>query len=188
MTVSRVYCFVSLGILAVNEAVGHGDTSPTLSALCSPDVGLYGVAAECAETYQRELAEVERRKVATGGSGSERVKHWVRGGCHHYHNVRTREGGWDEPTEFVQNDTQLSREEMQSTVSGVTAAYEREQLWLAKENLMVKLQARCRGCLVCQEFNSRMRFLKKQVPAITCMQSQWRGYKQRKAYQIRSDY
>lgn len=57
---------VSLGILAVNAAVGHGDTSPTLSALCSPDVGLYGVAAECAETYQRELAEVERRKVATG--------------------------------------------------------------------------------------------------------------------------
>lgn len=49
----------------------------------------------------------------SGGSGSERVKHWVRGGCHHYHNVRTREGGWDEPTEFVQNDTQLSREEMQ---------------------------------------------------------------------------
>lgn len=48
-----------------------------------------------------------------GGSGSERVKHWVRGGCHHYHNLRTREGGWDEPTEFVQHDTQLSREEMQ---------------------------------------------------------------------------
>ncbi|KAF1464276.1 Ras GTPase-activating-like protein IQGAP1, partial [Spheniscus demersus] len=178
----------SLGILAINEAVDRGDVSQTLSALRSPDVGLYGVTPECAETYQRELSEVKRRKMAAGGNGSEWVKHWVRGGYHYYHNLRTKEGGWDEPMEFVQNDTQLSREEIQSTISGVTAAYNREQLWLANENLITKLQACCRGYLVRQEFNSRMNFLKKQVPAITCIQSQWRGYKQRKAYQIRLDY
>ncbi|KAM9223892.1 ras GTPase-activating-like protein IQGAP1 [Leptosomus discolor] len=178
----------SLGILAINEAVDHGDVSQTLSALRSPDVGLYGVTPECAETYQRELSEVKRRKMAAGDNGSKWVKHWVRGGYHYYHNLRTKEGGWDEPAEFVQNDTQLSREEIQSTISGVTAAYNREQLWLANENLITKLQACCRGYLVRQEFNSRMNFLKKQVPAITCIQSQWRGYKQRKAYQIRLDY
>ncbi|XP_075620616.1 ras GTPase-activating-like protein IQGAP1 isoform X2 [Balearica regulorum gibbericeps] len=178
----------SLGILAINEAVDHGDVSQTLSTLRSPDVGLYGVTPECAETYQRELSEVKRRKMAAGGNGSEWVKHWVRGGYHYYHNLRTKEGGWDEPAEFVQNDVQLSREEIQSTISGVTAAYNREQLWLANENLITKLQACCRGYLVRQEFNSRMNFLKKQVPAITCIQSQWRGYKQRKAYQIRLDY
>ncbi|NXM99063.1 IQGA1 protein, partial [Sylvia borin] len=176
----------SIGILAINEAVDHGDVSQTLSALRSPDVGLYGVTPECAETYQQELSEVKKR--ATGGNGSEWVKHWVRGGYHYYHNLRTKEGGWDEPADFVQNDTQLSREEIQSTISGVTAAYNREQLWLANENLIVRLQACCRGFLVRQEFNSRMNFLKKQVPAITCIQSQWRGYKQRKAYQIRLDY
>uniref|UniRef100_A0A8C3DBC3 IQ motif containing GTPase activating protein 1 n=1 Tax=Corvus moneduloides TaxID=1196302 RepID=A0A8C3DBC3_CORMO len=176
----------SLGILAINEAVDRGDVSQTLSALRSPDVGLYGVTPECAETYQQELSEVKKR--AAGGNGSEWVKHWVRGGYHYYHNLRTKEGGWDEPAEFVQNDTQLSREEIQSTISGVTAAYNREQLWLANENLVMKLQACCRGYLVRQEFNSRMNFLKKQVPAITCIQSQWRGYKQRKAYQIRLDY
>ncbi|XP_052663364.1 ras GTPase-activating-like protein IQGAP1 [Harpia harpyja] len=178
----------SLGILAINEAVDHGDVSQTLSTLRSQDVGLYGVTPECAETYQRELSEVKRRKMTAGGNGSEWVKHWVRGGYHYYHNLRTKEGGWDEPAEFVQNDTQLSREEIQSTISGVTAAYNREQLWLANENLITKLQACCRGYLVRQEFNSRMNFLKKQVPAITCIQSQWRGYKQRKAYQIRLDY
>ncbi|NXN36313.1 IQGA1 protein, partial [Rhinoptilus africanus] len=178
----------SLGILAINEAVDRGDVSQTLSALRSPDVGLYGVTPECAETYQRELSEVKRRKTAAGCNGSEWVKHWVRGGYHYYHNLRTKEGGWDEPAEFVQNDTQLSREEIQSTISGVTAAYNREQLWLANESLITKLQACCRGYLVRQEFNSRMNFLKKQVPAITCIQSQWRGYKQRKAYQIRLDY
>ncbi|NXY36066.1 IQGA1 protein, partial [Pomatorhinus ruficollis] len=176
----------SLGVLAINEAVDHGDVSQTLSALRSPDVGLYGVTPECAETYQQELSEVKKR--AAGGNGSEWVKHWVRGGYHYYHNLRTKEGGWDEPAEFVQNDTQLSREEIQSTISGVTAAYNREQLWLANENLIMRLQACCRGYLVRQEFNSRMNFLKKQVPAITCIQSQWRGYKQRKAYQIRLDY
>ncbi|NXP80375.1 IQGA1 protein, partial [Ramphastos sulfuratus] len=178
----------SLGILAINEAVEHGDVSQTLSALRSPDVGLYGVTPECAETYQRELSEVKRRKMAAGGNGGEWVKHWVRGGYHYYHNLQTKEGGWDEPVPFVQNDTQLSREEIQSTISGVTAAYNREQLWLANENLITKLQACCRGYLVRQEFNSRMNFLKKQVPAITCIQSQWRGYKQRKAYQTRLDY
>ncbi|NWU44841.1 IQGA1 protein, partial [Hylia prasina] len=176
----------SLGILAINEAVDDGDVSQTLSALRSPDVGLYGVTPECAETYQQELSEVKKRKA--GGNSSEWVKHWVRGGYHYYHNLRTKEGGWDEPAEFVQNDTQLSREEIQSTISGVTAAYNREQLWLANENLIMRLQACCRGYLVRQEFNSRMNFLKKQVPAITCIQSQWRGYKQRKAYQIRLDY
>ncbi|NWT57192.1 IQGA1 protein, partial [Erythrocercus mccallii] len=176
----------SLGILAINEAIDHDDVSRTLSALRSPDVGLYGVTPECAETYQQELSEVKKR--AAGGNGSEWVKHWVRGGYHYYHNLRTKEGRWDEPAEFVQNDTQLSREEIQSTISGVTAAYNREQLWLANENLIMRLQACCRGYLVRQEFNSRMNFLKKQVPAITCIQSQWRGYKQRKAYQIRLDY
>lgn len=33
-----------------------------------------------------------------------------------------------------------------------------------------------------------MNFLKKQIPAITCIQSQWRGYKQKKAYQDRLAY
>uniref|UniRef100_A0A674IBR5 IQ motif containing GTPase activating protein 1 n=1 Tax=Terrapene triunguis TaxID=2587831 RepID=A0A674IBR5_9SAUR len=171
----------SLGILAINEAVVHGDVGQTLSALRSPDVGLYGVTPECDETYQRDLAEAKREKMAW-------VKHWVKGGYYYYHNLQTREGRWDEPSGFVQNNTQLSREEIQSSISGVTAAYNREQLWLANENLITRLQACCRGYLVRQEFNSRMNFLKKQVPAITCIQSQWRGYKQRKEYQDRLEY
>uniref|UniRef100_A0A8C0IN70 Ras GTPase-activating-like protein IQGAP1 n=1 Tax=Chelonoidis abingdonii TaxID=106734 RepID=A0A8C0IN70_CHEAB len=178
----------SLGILAINEAVVHGDVGQTLSALRSPDVGLYGVTPECDETYQHDLAEAKREKMAAGDNDSEWMKHWVKGGYYYYHNLRTREGRWDEPSGFVQNNTQLSREEIQSSISGVTAAYNREQLWLANENLITKLQACCRGYLVRQEFNSRMNFLKKQVPAITCIQSQWRGYKQRKEYQGRLEY
>lgn len=59
---------------------------------------------------------------------------------------------------------------LQSAISAVTAAYNREQLWLANESLITRLQACCRGYLVRQEFSSRMHFLKKQVPAITCIQ------------------
>uniref|UniRef100_A0A8U7P7I0 IQ motif containing GTPase activating protein 1 n=1 Tax=Corvus moneduloides TaxID=1196302 RepID=A0A8U7P7I0_CORMO len=195
-----------LAIGLINEALDEGDTKKTLQALQTPAAKLEGVTPKVAQHYQDTLLRAKREKAQVSavkctswktfalvlldswGNGSEWVKHWVRGGYHYYHNLRTKEGGWDEPAEFVQNDTQLSREEIQSTISGVTAAYNREQLWLANENLVMKLQACCRGYLVRQEFNSRMNFLKKQVPAITCIQSQWRGYKQRKAYQIRLDY
>ncbi|XP_053221004.1 ras GTPase-activating-like protein IQGAP1 [Podarcis raffonei] len=179
----------AVGILAINEAVDQGDVGVTLGCLRSADVGLYGVTPECADTYQQELAEVKRTKLAAGDNGSEWVKHWVKGGYHYYHNLRTKEGSWEEPQGgFVPNNTQLSREDIQSSISAVTAAYNREQLWLANENLITRLQACCRGYLVRQEFSGRMRFLKKQVPAITCIQSQWRGYKQRKAYQDRLKY
>uniref|UniRef100_A0A670KK07 IQ motif containing GTPase activating protein 1 n=1 Tax=Podarcis muralis TaxID=64176 RepID=A0A670KK07_PODMU len=181
---SLAFISVAVGILAINEAVDQGDVGVTLGCLRSADVGLYGVTPECADTYQQELAEVKRTKLAAGeDNGSEWVKHWVKGGYHYYHNLRTKEGSWEEPQGgFVPNNTQLSREDIQSSISAVTAAYNREQLWLANENLITRLQACCRGYLVRQEFSGRMRFLKKQVP------SQWRGYKQRKAYQDRLKY
>ncbi|XP_029430405.1 ras GTPase-activating-like protein IQGAP1 [Rhinatrema bivittatum] len=178
----------SLGILSINEAVDRGDSAQTLSALRLPDAGLYGVTPECADTYQNELAEAKRKKVATGDNGSEWVQHWVKGGYNYYFNLRSKEGGWDEPPGFVQNSTQLSREEIQGTISGVSAAYNREQLWLANETLITRLQARCRGYLFRKKFFSRMGFLGKQAPAITCIQSYWRGQKQRKAYQDRLQY
>lgn len=115
------------------------------SALRSPDVGLYGVIPECGETYQSDLAEAKKKKLAAGDNNSKWVKHWVKGGYHYYHNLETQEGGWDEPSDFVQNSMQLSREEIQSSISGVTAAYNREQLWLANEGLITKLQACCRS-------------------------------------------
>lgn len=55
-------------------------------------------------------------------------------------------------------------------VSGVTTAYNREQLWLANESLIAKLQARCRGFLVRKRQRERMSFLKSQDPAVSCIQ------------------
>uniref|UniRef100_I3JIY1 IQ motif containing GTPase activating protein 1 n=1 Tax=Oreochromis niloticus TaxID=8128 RepID=I3JIY1_ORENI len=162
----------SQAIQAVNEAVDSGDAAQTLAALRSPGAGLYGVTSECAQTYQDDLW----------------VKHWVKGGHNYYYNLQTKEGTWVEPENFIQNNTQLNKEDIQGVVSGVTTAYNREQLWLANETLITKLQARCRGYLVRKGQKERMEFLKSQDPAVTCIQAHWKGYKQRKAFKDRKEY
>lgn len=55
-------------------------------------------------------------------------------------------------------------------VSGVTTAYNREQLWRANESLIARLQARCRGYLVRNGIKERLSFLKSQDPAVTRIQ------------------
>lgn len=63
----------------------------------------------------------------------------------------------------------------QSVVSGVTTAYNREQLWLANESLITKLQARCRGYLVRKGLRQRMEYLKSNEPAATNIQVRRNG-------------
>ncbi|XP_039629322.1 ras GTPase-activating-like protein IQGAP1 [Polypterus senegalus] len=179
------FCF---GILAINEAVELGDTAQTLLTLKSPHVGLYGVTPECDETYQTDLAALKKSKQAEGDNGSKWARHWVKGGYNYYFNLHTKEGQWEEPANFVQNNTHLSREDIQSAISGVTAAYNREQLWLANETLITKLQACSRGYLVRNGLTQRLNYLKRQVPAILQIQSHWRGYKQKKLYNERKEY
>lgn len=52
----------------------------------------------------------------------------------------------------------------------MTTAYNREQLWLANETLITKLQARCRGYLVRKGLRERMEYLKCNEPAVTNIQ------------------
>uniref|UniRef100_A0A8C7KEU0 IQ motif containing GTPase activating protein 1 n=1 Tax=Oncorhynchus kisutch TaxID=8019 RepID=A0A8C7KEU0_ONCKI len=103
-------------------------------------------------------------------NGSDWMKHWVKGGHNYYYNLKTGEGSWTEPADFLQNNTQLNKEDIQSVVSGVTTTYNREQLWLANESLIAKLQAGCRGYLVRKGLKERKDFLKSQDPAITTIQ------------------
>uniref|UniRef100_A0A673JU06 Ras GTPase-activating-like protein IQGAP1 n=1 Tax=Sinocyclocheilus rhinocerous TaxID=307959 RepID=A0A673JU06_9TELE len=153
----------SQAIQSINEAVDNKDSSQTLAALRSPAAGLYGVTSECAQTYQDDLFLV-------GDNDSEWMKHWVKGGHNYYYNIKTGQGTWEEPSDFIPNNTQLNKEDIQSVVSGVTTAYNREQLWLANESLIAKLQARCRGFLVRRGMKERLGFLKSQEPSVTCIQ------------------
>ncbi|TRY65856.1 hypothetical protein DNTS_018018 [Danionella cerebrum] len=70
----------------------------------------------------------------------------------------------------------------------LTSAYNREQLWLANESLISKLQARCRGFLVRRGMKDRLEFLNSQQPSATCIQAHWRGFKERKRYKDRKQY
>uniref|UniRef100_A0A4W4H0Z6 IQ motif containing GTPase activating protein 1 n=1 Tax=Electrophorus electricus TaxID=8005 RepID=A0A4W4H0Z6_ELEEL len=179
---------VSQAIQAINEAVDSGDAANTLVTLRAPGASLYGVTPECAQTYQDELAKVKEAKKKEGDNGSDCMRHWVKGGHNYYYNLSTKEGTWDEPPNFVQNNTQLNKDEIQSSVSGVTAAYNREQLWLANESLIAKLQARCRGFMVRRGLKERLNYLKSQDPAIQCIQAHWKGFKERKAFNGRKQY
>uniref|UniRef100_A0A8C7LDC7 IQ motif containing GTPase activating protein 1 n=1 Tax=Oncorhynchus kisutch TaxID=8019 RepID=A0A8C7LDC7_ONCKI len=161
---------VSQAIQAINRAVDSGEAPKTLAALRSPGAGLYGVTPECVQNYQDDLAKIKQDKTQDGDNGSDWMKHWVKGGHNYYYNLKTGEGSWTEPADFLQNKTQLNKEDIQSVVSGVTTTYNREQLWLANESLIAKLQAGCRGYLVRKGLKERKDFLKSQDPAITTIQ------------------
>uniref|UniRef100_A0A8C1K1K1 IQ motif containing GTPase activating protein 1 n=1 Tax=Cyprinus carpio TaxID=7962 RepID=A0A8C1K1K1_CYPCA len=179
----------------LNLSWDNKDSSQTLAALRSPASGLYGVTSECAQTYQDDLFRIKEDKKKEGEMGSsyhiytfEWMKHWVKGGHNYYYNLKTGQGTWEEPADFIPNNTELNKEEIQSVVSGVTTAYNREQLWLANESLIGKLQARCRGFLVRRGIKDRLGFLKSQEPSVTSIQAHWRGYKERKKYKDRKQY
>lgn len=178
----------SQAVQSINEAVDNQDAAQTLAALRTPAAGLYGVTPECAQAYQDDLYKIKEDKKKEGDNGSVWIKHWVKGGHNYYYNLKTGQGTWDEPADFVPNNTQLQKEEIQSVVSGVTTAYNREQLWLANESLIAKLQARCRGFMVRRGMKERLEFLKSQEQSVTHIQAHWKGFKERKNYNDRKKF
>ncbi|XP_038833469.1 ras GTPase-activating-like protein IQGAP2 isoform X1 [Salvelinus namaycush] len=170
----------------INREVAEGDSQTTLQALQSPLAGLRGVLSECADTYQTQLAQRQDLNTTTAGSSdSVWVRHCIKDSYDYYYNLENREGTWEEPEDFTHNSTQLRREEIQSVVGGVTAEYNREQLWLANETLVTQLQARIRGYLVRRAHAQRLDYLLQQQPHVVRLQASWKGYKQRKVYKDR---
>ncbi|XP_036835837.1 ras GTPase-activating-like protein IQGAP1 isoform X2 [Oncorhynchus mykiss] len=169
----------------INREVAEGDSQTTLHALQSPLAGLRGVLSECADTYQTQLAQRQDLNTTTGSSECVWVKHRIKDSYDYYYNLENREGTWEEPEDFTHNSTQLRREEIQSVVGGVTAEYNREQLWLANETLVTQLQARIRGYLVRRAHAQRLDYLLQQQPHVVRLQASWKGYKQRKVYKDR---
>uniref|UniRef100_A0A8C7UZM0 IQ motif containing GTPase activating protein 2 n=1 Tax=Oncorhynchus mykiss TaxID=8022 RepID=A0A8C7UZM0_ONCMY len=167
------------------KEVAEGDSQTTLHALQSPLAGLRGVLSECADTYQTQLAQRQDLNTTTGSSECVWVKHRIKDSYDYYYNLENREGTWEEPEDFTHNSTQLRREEIQSVVGGVTAEYNREQLWLANETLVTQLQARIRGYLVRRAHAQRLDYLLQQQPHVVRLQASWKGYKQRKVYKDR---
>ncbi|NWH16681.1 IQGA3 protein, partial [Grus americana] len=179
---------MALGTAAITQAIKEGRAAQTLRVLHNPDVALRGVVSACATAYQEHLAALMATKRQAGSTKPCWIRHRLTDGAEYYLNLQTFEGSWQRPRDSGLNTTHLSREEIQSVITRVTAAYDRERLWASNVALVGRLQARLRGFLVRREFAARRHVLREQQPAAVRIQACWRGYKQRRAYLERLRY
>ncbi|XP_039585597.1 ras GTPase-activating-like protein IQGAP2 isoform X3 [Passer montanus] len=171
---------LAVGISMINKSLEKGDSQPILMILQSR-FGLR-VIPECAEAYFRKLSEAKNMKTTEGSSESPWIKLVMKAMYDYYYNVETEEGTCVAPKGVVPKTSWLTGEEIQNIAGQVTADYNREQLWLANENLIVGLQARARGFLVRKNYQERKAYLQNQEPSAIKIQAFWKGFKQRKSY------
>ncbi|XP_068858312.1 ras GTPase-activating-like protein IQGAP2 isoform X7 [Aphelocoma coerulescens] len=171
---------LAVGISMLNKSLEKGDSQPILMILQSK-FGLR-VIPECAEAYFRNLSEAKNMKTTEGSSESPWIKIVMKAMYDYYYNVETEEGTCVTPKGVLPKMSWLTGEEIQNIVGQVTADYNREQLWLANENLIVGLQARARGFLVRKNYQERKAYLQNQEPSAIKIQAFWKGFKQRQSY------
>uniref|UniRef100_A0A8B9ERM3 IQ motif containing GTPase activating protein 3 n=1 Tax=Anser cygnoides TaxID=8845 RepID=A0A8B9ERM3_ANSCY len=179
---------MALGTAAINQAIKEGKAAQTLRVLRNPDVALRGVVDACAAAYQEQLAALAATKRQAGNTKPRWVQHRLQDGAEYFLSLQTFEGSWERPRDGELCTTHLSREEIQSVITQVTAAHDRERLWASHVPFVVRLQARLRGFLVRQQLAARWRVLREEQPAALRIQAWWRGQKQRRAYLERLRY
>ncbi|XP_010593140.2 ras GTPase-activating-like protein IQGAP3 isoform X3 [Loxodonta africana] len=178
---------MALGVAAINQAIKEGKAAQTERVLRNPNIGLRGVVPDCADGYQRALEGAMAKKQRPGDTAFW-VQHNMKDGTAYYFHLRTFQGTWERPPGCHLNTSHLTREEIQSAVTKVTAAHDRQQLWKANIGFVIQLQARLRGFLVRQKFAEHSHFLRTWLPAIVKIQAHWRGRRQRKIYLERLQY
>ncbi|XP_062048487.1 ras GTPase-activating-like protein IQGAP3 isoform X6 [Lepus europaeus] len=178
---------MALGVAAINQAIKEGKAAQTERVLRNPSVGLRGVVPDCANGYQRALEGAVAKKRRPGDTAFW-VQHDMKDGTTYYFHLQTFQGAWERPRDCRLNTAHLTREEIQSAVTKVTAAHDRQQLWKANVGLVIRLQARLRGFLVRQKFAERSHFLRTWLPAVVKIQAHWRGHRQRRSYLQRLQY
>nr|XP_055218157.1 ras GTPase-activating-like protein IQGAP3 isoform X1 [Gorilla gorilla gorilla] len=178
---------MALGVAAINQAIKEGKAAQTERVLRNPAVALRGVVPNCANGYQRALESAMAKKQRPADTAFW-VQHDMKDGTAYYFHLQTFQGIWEQPPGCPLDTSHLTREEIQSAVTKVTAAYDRQQLWKANVGFVIQLQARLRGFLVRQKFAEHSHFLRTWLPAVIKIQAHWRGYRQRKIYLERLQY
>ncbi|KAM9244572.1 ras GTPase-activating-like protein IQGAP3 [Dugong dugon] len=178
---------MALGVAAINQAIKEGKATQTERVLRNPAVALRGVVPDCADGYQRALEGAMAKKRRPGDTAFW-VQHNMKDGTAYYFHLQTFQGTWERPPGCHLNTSHLTQEEIQSAITKVTAAHDRQQLWKANIGFVIQLQARLRGFLVRQKFADRSRFLRTWLPAIIKIQAHWRGHRQQKIYLERLHY
>uniref|UniRef100_A0A8P0TQ93 IQ motif containing GTPase activating protein 3 n=1 Tax=Canis lupus familiaris TaxID=9615 RepID=A0A8P0TQ93_CANLF len=179
---------MALGVAAINQAIKEGKAAQTEQVLRNPTVALRGVVPNCADSYQRALEGAMARKRYPGNGSTFWVQHNMKDGSTYYFHLQTFQGTWERPSGCRLNMSHLTREEIQSAITKVTAAHDRQQLWKANVGFIIQFQARLRGFLVREKFAEQSHFLRTWLPAVIKIQAHWRGYRQRKTYLERLQY
>ncbi|KAL1778167.1 ras GTPase-activating IQGAP3 isoform X1 [Sigmodon hispidus] len=178
---------IALGVAAINQAIKEGKAAQTERVLRNPNVALRGIVPDCADGYQQALKEAMAKKPRPGDTAFW-VQHDMKDGTAYYFHLQTFQGMWEHPPSCHLNTSHLTWEEIQSVITKVTAAHDRQLLWKANVGFIIQLQARLRGFLVRRKFAERSHFLRSLLPAVIKIQAHWRGYRQRKTYQKRLQY
>ncbi|KAM4810421.1 ras GTPase-activating-like protein IQGAP2 [Rhinophrynus dorsalis] len=173
---------LAAGVAEINLALEKDEAPHTLQALQTSTAGIKGVLPECEESYHKNLYESKKQKTSEGTEESSWMKIRLKDKYDYYYNVETNEGFWSEPEGIIPKSSWLTREEIQIITGKITADYNREQLWMANESLIILLQAQMRGYLVRKAYKERKEFLHAQEPSAIKLQASWKGYKQRKSY------
>ncbi|KAM9328922.1 LOW QUALITY PROTEIN: ras GTPase-activating-like protein IQGAP2 [Gastrophryne carolinensis] len=173
---------VAAAVAEINLALEKDEAQLTLQALQSSNADLKGILPECADIYHKDLSESKKNKTNEATSESSWLKIRLKDKYDYYYNVDLNEGCWSPPEDVTPKTDWLTREEIQDVVGKITADYNREQLWMANENLITLLQAQIRGYLTRKAFQERKAFLQHQEPQVIKIQASWKGYKQRKSY------
>nr|XP_042135220.1 ras GTPase-activating-like protein IQGAP3 isoform X2 [Peromyscus maniculatus bairdii] len=178
---------IALGVAAINQAIKEGKAAQTERVLRNPNVALRGIVPGCADRYQQALEEAAAKKRRPGDTAFW-VQQDMKDGTAYYFHLQTFQGTWEHPPSCHLNTSHLTWEEIQSVITKVAAAHDRQLLWKANVGFVIRLQARLRGFLVRQKFAERSHFLRTLLPAIIKIQAHWRGHRQRKTYQQRLRY
>uniref|UniRef100_A0A8C8EFV3 IQ motif containing GTPase activating protein 2 n=1 Tax=Otus sunia TaxID=257818 RepID=A0A8C8EFV3_9STRI len=175
----------------INEAIDQGNPEKTLETLLLPSAKLQDVRPVNARHYQDVLHDAKAQKCKVRAltvavcqklnvnsfhlcvpvlffpysNESPWIKLVMKNRYNYYYNVETEESACVAPEGVVPKTSWLTGAEIQSIVGQVTADYNREQLWLANENLIVELQARARGFLVRKNYQERKAYLQNQEPS-----------------------
>ncbi|XP_028609108.1 ras GTPase-activating-like protein IQGAP3 [Grammomys surdaster] len=178
---------IALGVAAINQAVKEGKAAQTERVLRNPNVALRGIVPDCAKSYQQALEAAVAKKQRAGDTAFW-VQHDMKDGTAYYFHLQTFQGTWEKPPSRHLNTSHLTWEEIQSVITKVTAAHDRQLLWKANVGFVIKLQARLRGFLVRQKFAESSHIFRTLLPAVIRIQAHWRGYRQRRTYQERLQY
>uniref|UniRef100_A0A2K5CUS6 IQ motif containing GTPase activating protein 3 n=1 Tax=Aotus nancymaae TaxID=37293 RepID=A0A2K5CUS6_AOTNA len=178
---------MALGVAAINQAIKEGKAAQTERVLRNPAVALRGVVPDCAKGYQRALEGVMAKKQRPADTAFW-VQHDMKDGTAYYFHLQTFQGTWEQPAGCRLNPSHLTWEEIQSAVTKVTAAYDRQQLWKANVGFIIQLQARLRGFLVRQKFAEHSHFLRTWLPAVIKIQAWARMWAARRQYLRRLHY